>query len=416
MSPGKKLLVVIDQFERWLRVGRIGEEKGLVDALRQCDGEHVQALVVVRDDAWSSASRFMRDLGDRIVEGGNSAAVDPFDRRHARKILAAFGRAFGKLPEELVSLSEDQEKFLDGVISLLDTDGQILPIRLVLLAEMVRREAWDERALSKVLRTRDLARAFLEMAFSAKSAPPEFRLHEKAARSVLKSLLPLPGGNCDGRERTYADLLSASGYASQPVRFGSLMQILTDELGLVSHTSIGPLGVRSDESLDAEHTYRLTNDYLIEPLRDWLSRKKVTTRDRISNLPSESESPDQVRRINVNVASEKELKRLPGVGGAIARRLINARPFAAIDELLKVKGIGTKNLREIGPPSGRSDRCTDYRPNLSLATGVYRSGTTISVEKAHHVYSIDRFPALGGTNSSDCNVSSVVKTFAEVGV
>ena len=235
------------------------------------------------------------------------------------------------------------------MISLLDADGQVLPIRLVLLAEMIKRETWDEQSLSQVPRTRDFARAFLEMAFSAKSAPPEFRLHEKAARSVLKSLLPLPDGNCDGRERTYGDLLSASGYASQPVRFGSLMQILTDVLRLASQTSVGSLGARSDESLDAEHTYRLTNDYLIEPLRDWLSRKKVTRRDRISNVPSESENPDQVRRINVNVASEKELKRLSGVGGAIARRLIDARPFSAIDDLLKVKGIGTKNLREIAP-------------------------------------------------------------------
>ena len=114
---GKKLLVVIDQFERWLRVGRAGEERGLVTALRQCDGEHVQALLVVRDDAWSGASRFMRDLGDRINEGSNSAAVDPFDRGHARKILAAFGRALGTLPEELLPLSEDQEKFLEGAIS-----------------------------------------------------------------------------------------------------------------------------------------------------------------------------------------------------------------------------------------------------------------------------------------------------------
>ena len=101
LSPGKKLLIVIDQFERWLQA-RAGDEKGLVAALHQCDGEHVQALVVVRDDAWSGASRFMRDLRDRIVEGGNAAAVDAFDRRHARKILVAFGRAYGKLPEDLV--------------------------------------------------------------------------------------------------------------------------------------------------------------------------------------------------------------------------------------------------------------------------------------------------------------------------
>ncbi len=346
LPPGKKLLVVIDQFERWLQA-RAGDEKGLVAALHQCDGEHVQTLVVVRDDAWSSASRFMRDLGDRIVEGGNSAAVDPFDRRHARKILAAFGRAYGKLPEELVSLTEYKEKFLDGVISLLDASGQILPIRLVLLAEIVKRKAWDETSLIELTRKGDVARAFLEAAFSAKSSPPEFKLHEKAARSVLKSLMPLPGRNCVGRERTYGDLLTASGYASHTMRFGPLMRILTDELRLVSHTSNGPLGVGSDDLPDREHHYRLTTDYLIEPLRDWLARKKATRRDRMSAPPSQSNNPDQVRCINANVASEQELKRVPGIGGAIARRLIEARPFSAIDDLLRVKGISERKLREV---------------------------------------------------------------------
>ncbi len=349
LPPGKKLLVVIDQFERWLQGRRASAEKGLVAALHQCDGEHVQALVVVRDDAWSCVSRFMRDLGDRIVEGGNAATLDPFDRRHATKILSAFGRAYGKLPEDLGSLSADQEKFLDCVISLLDADGQILPIRLVLLAEVIKGEAWDERSLIELTRIEDLARAFLDVAFNAKSAPPEFRLHQKAACSVLKSLLPLPGRNCNGRERTYGDLLAASGYASESMRFGPLMRILTDELRLVSRTSSGPLGVGSDVSPDGGHNYRLTTDYLLEPLRVWLAQKNATRRDRMSAPPSESDNSDQVRLITVNVASEQELQRLPGIGGAIARRLIKARPFSAIDELLKVKGISERKLGKIRP-------------------------------------------------------------------
>lgn len=304
---------------------------------------------MVRDDAWSGASRFMRDLGDRIVDGGNSAALDPFDRRHARKMLEAFGRASGKLPEDLVPCSEVQEKFLDGVISLLDADGQILPIRLVLVAEMVKRQAWDEQSLSEVLRMNDVARAFLEVAFDARSALPEFGLHTKAARSVLRSLLPLPGRNCDGRERSYGELLSASGYGSQPMRFEPLMRILTDELRLVSHASIGPPGAGSTSSLDRDHRYRLTTDYLIEPLRHWLSRRRATRPDRISALPSGSANPDHVKRINVNVASEPEFKRLPGIGGKIARRLIDARPFSVIEDLLRVNGISERKLQAIRP-------------------------------------------------------------------
>ena len=234
------------------------------------------------------------------------------------------------------------------MISLLDAaDGQILPIRLVLLAEVIKGEAWDEKGLIELTRMEDLARTFLDAAFSGKSASPEFGLHLKAARSVLKCLLPLPGRNCNGRERTYGDLLAASGYASESMRFGPLMRILTDELRLVSHTSNGPLGVGSDVSPDGEHHYRLTTDYLIEPLRDWLAQKKATRRDRMSAPPSESDNPDQVRCINANVASEQELKSLPGIGEAIARRLIEARPFSAIDDLLRVKGISENKLRDV---------------------------------------------------------------------
>lgn len=95
LPAGRKLLIVLDRFERWLHADRGGPEHGLTAALRQCDGEHLQALVVVRDDCWSSASRFLRDLGDRLVEGANAAAVEPFEPRHARKLLTALGRAYG---------------------------------------------------------------------------------------------------------------------------------------------------------------------------------------------------------------------------------------------------------------------------------------------------------------------------------
>ena len=42
----------------------------------------------------------MRELEIRLVEGQNSALVDLFDFDHAEKVLAAFGRAFGRLARE----------------------------------------------------------------------------------------------------------------------------------------------------------------------------------------------------------------------------------------------------------------------------------------------------------------------------
>ena len=115
LPPERKVLLVLDQFEQWLHARRGEENTELVAALRQCDGEHVQAVVMVRDDFWMAATRFMRDLEIRLVEGENSAAVDLFDLDHARKVLVAFGRAFGKLPENASDDLERPERLSQGI-------------------------------------------------------------------------------------------------------------------------------------------------------------------------------------------------------------------------------------------------------------------------------------------------------------
>ncbi len=106
--PGQKVLLVLDQFEQWLFARRGQENTELVAALRHCDGEHLQAIVMVRDDFWMAATWFMRELEIRLVEAENSAAVDLFDPLHARRVLAAFGRAYKILPERSSDLTADQ--------------------------------------------------------------------------------------------------------------------------------------------------------------------------------------------------------------------------------------------------------------------------------------------------------------------
>ncbi len=79
LRSGQKVLLVLDQFEQWLFAKRGETDTELVAALRHCDGVHLQAVVMVRDDFWLAASRFMRDLEIRLVEGENSALTDLFD-------------------------------------------------------------------------------------------------------------------------------------------------------------------------------------------------------------------------------------------------------------------------------------------------------------------------------------------------
>ncbi|ASK64675.1 competence protein ComEA [Brachybacterium avium] len=64
-----------------------------------------------------------------------------------------------------------------------------------------------------------------------------------------------------------------------------------------------------------------------------------------------AEEPDGGALIDLNTAGAAELEELPGVGPAIAQRIVEHRekngPFQAVDGLLEVSGIGPATLEEI---------------------------------------------------------------------
>jgi hypothetical protein len=236
MQSGQKCVLVIDQFEQWL-FGRHNEQSTeLVAGLRQCDGEHVQAIVMVRDDFWMAATRFMRDLEIRLVEGENSAAVDLFDLMHARRVLVAYGRAFGVLAVTASEITSEQRSFVEQSVAGLAQDGKIIPVRLALFAEMVKGKPWTPATLRDVGGTQGVGVTFLEETFSSSTAPPEHRLHQKAAQEVLKALLPQRGTDIKGRMRSESELKAASGYAGRPRDFGDVISILDGELRLITPT------------------------------------------------------------------------------------------------------------------------------------------------------------------------------------
>jgi serine/threonine protein kinase/formylglycine-generating enzyme required for sulfatase activity len=277
LRSGQKVLLVLDQFEQWLHAKRGEENTELVASLRHCDGGHLQAIVMVRDDFWLAVSRFMADLEVELLQGENTSLVDLFDVRHARKVLTAFGTAYGTVPERTSEISRDQHGFLDQAISELTQDGKIISVRLALFAEMMKGKSWTPETLRQVGGTEGVGVTFLDETFSSPQANPKHRLHQKAAQAVLKSLLPETGTDIKGQMRSERELQVAAAYADRPREFAELLHILDGELRLITPTDPEGSG-ESETTTPSGRYFQLTHDYLVHSLRDWFTRKQRETR------------------------------------------------------------------------------------------------------------------------------------------
>src|SRR5262249_31593732 len=133
-------------------------------------------------------------------------------------------------------LAKEQQAFLDQAVSGLAHERKVISVRLVLFAEMVKGMPWTPTTLREVGGAAGVGVTFLEETFSAAAAPPEHRYHQKAARAVLKALLPEAGTDIKGHMRSRAELLAASGYAGRPRDFDDLLRILDGELRLLTPT------------------------------------------------------------------------------------------------------------------------------------------------------------------------------------
>ena len=341
LPPERKVLLVLDQFEQWLHARRGEENTTLVAALRHCDGEHVQSLVTVRDDFWLAASRFMRELEIRLVEGHNSALVDLFDPRHAKKVLAAFGRAYGALPESVNDLSDDQQTFLDQAILGLIQDGKVISVRLALFAEMMKGKPWTPTTLRAVGGTEGVGLTFLEDTFSAPTAPPEHRLHQKAAQVVLKALLPESGTDIKGQMRSRQELLQVSGYANRPREFNDLVHILDPELRLITPTDPEGSPTEGQQITPSGQYYQLAHDYLVHSLSGWLTRKQGETRQGRAELRlAERSSLWNAKPENRHLPSALEWAHI--------RLLTKSRDWTAPQSMMMQKADRAHGLRGLG--------------------------------------------------------------------
>ncbi|PHQ34944.1 bifunctional serine/threonine-protein kinase/formylglycine-generating enzyme family protein [Rhodopirellula bahusiensis] len=271
VSGGKKVLVVVDQFEQWLHAHPKMRDEVLVDAIRQCDGGNLQCLLLIRDDFWMPATQFFHELDVRLVQDVNSIAVDRFDLRHARYVLTEFGRAYGCLPDDLSGITNEQNKFISSIVEAVQENGKVISIHLAVLAQMLKGRTWNLKTLAEFGGTEGIDIGYLQSTFEGSNASPHHRSLRDPAKAVLAELLPDRGTKIKGQMKDIDRLQQVTGLDDST--FDELIAALDGELRLITPTAAMD-GLNSDSSL---RSYQLTHDFLVEPIRDWLTQSDRQT-------------------------------------------------------------------------------------------------------------------------------------------
>lgn len=289
-KKSQRFLLVLDQFEQWLRTWNGNPDDPLVLALRQCDGVKLQALIIVRDDFWSSTNRLLHLLEQPFSEGKTATNISGFSPKHARRVLERFGRAHGAI-ETLVgssggsstTTSGESERFVKTVVEQLTTDGTVLPVRLALFVETVKEMPWTMATLRKIGGVEGAARYFLDATFGP-NAPVGQRRHRKPALKVLEALLPDDAAvDIKGAQQDFQTLREKTGY-SDPVDANDLFDLLENRLRLItvvesedkitldsSFNVVPETSTRTSPNFN----YQLTHDYLVRPLRAWIDHDQT---------------------------------------------------------------------------------------------------------------------------------------------
>ena len=81
--------------------------------------------------------------------------------------------------------------------------------------------------------------------------------------------------------------------------------------------------------------------------------EKIEEEEKDEEIEELEEKEDTERKegdiciVNINTSSKEELQKIIGIGSVIAQRIIKARPFYSLNDLLEVKGIGPATLQKI---------------------------------------------------------------------
>ena len=280
----QKLLIILDQFEQWLSDKIEYENQPLVQALRQCDGIRIQCLILCRDDFWVSVGQFMRLLEIPIQDDNNAMALPLFDKRHARKVLTSFGQAQQDLPDESIGLSSQQQEFIDNAVESLATKNKIICVRLSVLSQMMLGREWTNIELNRLGGLEGVGLSYLDEIFHGAGVPPKVGTYAEPAREILQQLLPDSSETIKGSGKPKSEIFEKLSGIHDQHRLAEAFRFLEEDSELISPAEMESLHKLSERSVlntqsnsssnVNEIPFHLTHDFLVTPIREWISQKQ----------------------------------------------------------------------------------------------------------------------------------------------
>ena len=151
----------------------------------------------------------------------------------------------------------------------------MIAIRISRFAEMIREREWTLESIWSVGGLEGLGIGYLEEIFCGVSARDHNRYHLKTSMAILASLLPEASMEIGGKAILIGTRRTLPASVTQLSDFPEALRILEQELLLISpverRSGVEPGPLRTDL------TYRITHDYMVPAIRQWIRKKKAET-------------------------------------------------------------------------------------------------------------------------------------------
>ncbi len=270
----RKVVLIFDHFDSWLGSATAAQLEQLAAALRNCDGENLQALIVVRDEAWIAATEFMRMAECGVEQWKNACAIELLDRHHAARLLELAGRSYGSLPAHPESLDSSQTEFVSQAIDEMANRGRVLPIQLAMFVKMAKLQRWHPAALDHSGGVHGAYVGYFQDLFESNVAPPNYQRVCGSVVEVLRQLLPSEDQTAHSRLVSFSELEAALNAKNQQSQLHRVLNILIEDQRWVVRVSLpsSRSSVPSEYTAQCNDQFHLVHDFLVEPIARWVDQ------------------------------------------------------------------------------------------------------------------------------------------------